>query len=261
MTGTNPHGCTCRAGEFGDEICKHRAKFLYDFGLLELESEPEPEPPAAAISVVPEPRPCWWCNATGRIPDDWRQEYVACSMCGGSGVRPTPQPAYAGPYALVTEAATLDGAWIAPDVSIEHRAPHALREFVRNVEGAGLRFLDVRRVSERSQTFDGALGQGRGHRVLMFSGETGFGTERRTVERGFLTFAAPLRSDVAPRMARRAGTLTHGDIAAAFTTAFGFTNGDGEQAMRMVNAGLRMALSDLSEAEADAALAGLDMAA
>src|SRR3954454_11010958 len=40
--------CTCPAGEFGDPVCKHRARYYLDLGLL----DPEPEPPASAAPVI-----------------------------------------------------------------------------------------------------------------------------------------------------------------------------------------------------------------
>jgi hypothetical protein len=29
------HGCSCQAAEFNDPVCKHRARYYYDAGLLE----------------------------------------------------------------------------------------------------------------------------------------------------------------------------------------------------------------------------------
>ena len=53
------HGCECPAGEFNDEVCKHRAAYYHAAGLLDLDPEPEPEPPAPA-APAPAPRPALW---------------------------------------------------------------------------------------------------------------------------------------------------------------------------------------------------------
>src|SRR3954468_24950681 len=50
------HSCTCPAGEFGDPVYKHRARYYLDMGLL----DPEPEPPASATPVV-----CFRCRGVG----------------------------------------------------------------------------------------------------------------------------------------------------------------------------------------------------
>src|SRR5829696_6541706 len=46
VTGSVVHSCTCPAGQFNDPVCKHRARWYYDAGLLDL--DPEPEPPTGA---------------------------------------------------------------------------------------------------------------------------------------------------------------------------------------------------------------------
>jgi hypothetical protein len=45
VTGGTVHSCTCPAGQFDDPVCKHRARWYFDAGLLDL--DPEPEPPAS----------------------------------------------------------------------------------------------------------------------------------------------------------------------------------------------------------------------
>ena len=64
------HRCTCKAGEFGDPVCKHRARWYYDAGLLDL--EPEPDPPAPSLAPVT----CFRCR--GLEP--------GCPICAGAGV-------------------------------------------------------------------------------------------------------------------------------------------------------------------------------
>src|SRR5829696_3446475 len=63
VTGGIVHSCTCPAGQFNDPVCKHRARWYYDAGLLELD-DPEPEPPPAAPAVA---TGCWHCQGVGRI--------------------------------------------------------------------------------------------------------------------------------------------------------------------------------------------------
>ena len=46
VTGTVAHGCECPAGEFGDAVCKHRAAYYYQTGML----DPDPVPPAPAVA-------------------------------------------------------------------------------------------------------------------------------------------------------------------------------------------------------------------
>ena len=46
-------------------------------------------PPATAD--VPAALPCFWCNGSGRVPNDAEQRYDDCDVCQGSGSRPTPQ--------------------------------------------------------------------------------------------------------------------------------------------------------------------------
>jgi DnaJ-class molecular chaperone len=38
-------------------------------------------------------RPCFWCNGSGRVPNDQEQRYDACRACEGSGHVLTPEPA------------------------------------------------------------------------------------------------------------------------------------------------------------------------
>jgi len=85
------HGCSCKAGEFGDPVCCHRAAYYHAAGLLD--PEPEPVPPAPVIRVV---RPiCTYCDGQGFF----RRESitfagvvyrVTCHACRGSGVPASP---------------------------------------------------------------------------------------------------------------------------------------------------------------------------
>lgn len=47
-------GCECRAGEYGDEVCKHRALFWHMQGALDLD---DPEPPIPAAPAAPSRNP------------------------------------------------------------------------------------------------------------------------------------------------------------------------------------------------------------
>jgi hypothetical protein len=38
-----------------------------------------------------EARPCFWCNGSGRTPNDDEQRYDVCSACAGSGIVPVRQ--------------------------------------------------------------------------------------------------------------------------------------------------------------------------
>jgi DnaJ-class molecular chaperone len=44
-----------------------------------------------AITDTPAVRPCFWCNGSGRTPNDDEQRYDVCSACEGTGSRPAPQ--------------------------------------------------------------------------------------------------------------------------------------------------------------------------
>ena len=72
VTGGIVHSCTCPAGQYHDPICKHRARWYFDAGLLELD-DPEPEPPAPAAPVV-----CFRCQGTD----------AGCPICSGIGIAP-----------------------------------------------------------------------------------------------------------------------------------------------------------------------------
>ena len=50
---------------------------------------PTQMPPAA--TDAPAERPCFWCNGSGRVPNDDEQRYDVCSACEGSGSRSAPQ--------------------------------------------------------------------------------------------------------------------------------------------------------------------------
>lgn len=57
------HSCSCEAGQFGDEVCKHRAAYYILMGML------DPEPPAAPAVI------CFKCRGTD----------AHCPVCGGNG--------------------------------------------------------------------------------------------------------------------------------------------------------------------------------
>jgi len=40
---------------------------------------------------APAERPCFWCNGSGRVPNDDEQRYDTCSACEGTGIRAIPQ--------------------------------------------------------------------------------------------------------------------------------------------------------------------------
>src|SRR5215217_7264061 len=63
VTGGIVHSCTCPAGQFNDPVCKHRARWYYDAGLLDLD-DPEPDPPALGASAD-----CPHCHGCGVIYD------------------------------------------------------------------------------------------------------------------------------------------------------------------------------------------------
>ena len=84
---TDGRACTCAAGLAGDPVCQHRAVVRFVMGWL-----PEPSPPTPALVPVPA-RPCFWCNGSGRIPNDFDREYVACRACAGAGAVPASRPA------------------------------------------------------------------------------------------------------------------------------------------------------------------------
>jgi hypothetical protein len=51
------HSCTCPAGQHGDPVCKHRAQWYYDVGLLDFQDDsPEPPPAAPTFSCPRAPR-------------------------------------------------------------------------------------------------------------------------------------------------------------------------------------------------------------
>jgi hypothetical protein len=47
--------------------------------------------PATAAAVTIAPQACFWCNGSGRVPNDDDQRYDDCEMCEGSGSQPAPQ--------------------------------------------------------------------------------------------------------------------------------------------------------------------------
>jgi hypothetical protein len=42
------HSCTCPAGDYGDPVCKHRARFYLDAGVLTLDGDGPDDTPLAA---------------------------------------------------------------------------------------------------------------------------------------------------------------------------------------------------------------------
>jgi hypothetical protein len=79
--------CSCPAGEFGDQCCKHAARYYLDAGLLD--PEPEGSPPASAVAPVV----CFRCR--GNDP--------ACPVCAGAGLA-----ALAGQAAALVAAASAE---------------------------------------------------------------------------------------------------------------------------------------------------------
>lgn len=80
ITGEIAHSCTCRAGEFGDPVCCHRARFYHLVGALDL--DPEPSPLAAPAA------PCRDCFGEGYIrasTGDRLSDWIAvpCRRCRG----------------------------------------------------------------------------------------------------------------------------------------------------------------------------------
>lgn len=75
--------CSCPAGEFGDPVCKHAARYYFDAGLL------DPEPPAAPASA-----PCGRCHGAGALtmPAATASAVyptpIACRACQGVGQVP-----------------------------------------------------------------------------------------------------------------------------------------------------------------------------
>jgi hypothetical protein len=85
VTGGIVHSCTCPAGQYNDPVCKHRARWYYDAGLLDLDDDtPEPPPATPAAPVL-----CWHCQGAGQFVADTRARALAlapCPTCGGRGV-------------------------------------------------------------------------------------------------------------------------------------------------------------------------------
>ena len=74
--------CTCKAGLSGDPVCCHRAVVRFVSGWL----GDGPETPAPALAPVA----CLRCNGCGRVPNDYRERYDPCPVCGGTGGVPAP---------------------------------------------------------------------------------------------------------------------------------------------------------------------------
>jgi hypothetical protein len=79
--------CSCKAGQRGIP-CKHRAAYLAQIGELHLDPDSTP----TALGIVPA-RPCFWCNGSGRIPNDDEQRHDTCSACSGTGTALVPESA------------------------------------------------------------------------------------------------------------------------------------------------------------------------
>jgi hypothetical protein len=47
--------------------------------------------PEDGTASTTETRPCFWCNGSGRIPNDDEQRYDACRACEGTGTASAPQ--------------------------------------------------------------------------------------------------------------------------------------------------------------------------
>lgn len=71
VTGEIAHGCECHAGRNGDPVCKHRAAFYLHIGTLEFRPQ------------------CMWCNGSGKVPNEYTEQFEECEPCGGTGVRRT----------------------------------------------------------------------------------------------------------------------------------------------------------------------------
>jgi len=84
-----PWHCECRAGEFDDPICKHRATLRVRLGWLTV--EPDPEPPAAAVPIRQPEQPCASCHGYGwgyGTVSGGRTDRLTCWICDGTGVEP-----------------------------------------------------------------------------------------------------------------------------------------------------------------------------
>ena len=87
---TDGDSCTCAAGLAGDAVCQHRAVVRFVMGWL---PEPSPQAPALVPGATTPTRPCFWCNGSGRIPNDFDRQYAACNVCAGVGNVRAPLPA------------------------------------------------------------------------------------------------------------------------------------------------------------------------
>ena len=70
---TNGVSCSCAAAVLGnDPVCRHRALYWFDRGMLEPEPEP-PTPAAPALAIVAPVVRCAVCRDTGRVtkPSIW----------------------------------------------------------------------------------------------------------------------------------------------------------------------------------------------
>jgi hypothetical protein len=90
ITGGIVHSCTCPAGQHGDPVCKHRAQWYFNAGLLSLDNDtPEPAGPALGNMID-----CPDCNGCGihysRELERLGLLYPSCRLCGGTGMVAAP---------------------------------------------------------------------------------------------------------------------------------------------------------------------------
>jgi hypothetical protein len=83
------HGCNCKAAEFGDPVCCHRAAYYHAAGLLD--PEPEPVPPAPVLRTASPI--CTECDRQGFFRRDSATFAgvvcrVTCQTCCDSGAPP-----------------------------------------------------------------------------------------------------------------------------------------------------------------------------
>jgi len=69
--------CTCHSFQ-EHQRCSHYALLLEHLGWL-----------PAVVAETPAPQACFWCQGSGRIPNDQHERYDRCDRCGGSGVQAT----------------------------------------------------------------------------------------------------------------------------------------------------------------------------
>ena len=87
--------CTCQAGARGIP-CKHRACYLVQIGELRVD-----DGGAIGIDIEPARKPCFWCNGSGKVPNDYCRQYDVCDRCSGTGIRPDRRPQGQPPMEIV----------------------------------------------------------------------------------------------------------------------------------------------------------------